>query len=92
LTICQEDSQITNPTFLNIQCIFLSVVRVKRDEQLQIVIGMVQLPELGFMILCPDSEPGNCFALFYFVINACCISHVIKTLFSNPEIPGFGVS
>jgi len=47
----------------------------------------------GFIIPCPVSEPDNCFALFYFVINAC-ISHGnnVTTLFFNPEIPVFGLS
>ena len=42
-------------------------------------------------------EPDNCFALFYFVINARTMWHFtrnnnVNTLFSNPEIPGFGLS
>ena len=85
--------------FLNIQCIscaytayVLSDVSVTRDEQLQVVIGSRVVKVVAKCHMC-----NNCFALFYFVINAC-ISHVIisfnnvNTLLSNPEIPGFGLS
>jgi len=40
----------------------------------------------GFIIPGPVSEPDNCFALFYFVINAY-ISHVIITLIRYFLIP-----
>ena len=40
----------------------------------------------GFIIPCPVSEPDNCFALFYFMINAC-ISHIIITLIRYFLIP-----
>jgi len=62
------------------------------------VIVSNRLPGPGFIIPCPVSEPDNCFALLYFVINAC-TSHVIITLIRyfqsrNPGIwsliiPGF---
>ena len=44
------------------------------------------LPRPGFIIPCPFSEPDNCFALFYFVINAC-VSHVIIMLMRYFLIP-----
>jgi len=45
-----------------------------------------RLPGPGFIIPCPVPEPDNCFALFYFVINAC-ISHAIITLIRYFLIP-----
>ena len=38
------------------------------------------------VLFCCVSKPDNCFALFYFVINAC-ISHVIITLIGYFLIP-----
>jgi len=43
---------------------------------------LIRTGERFFIIPCPVPEPDNCFALFYFVINAC-ILHVIIML-----IPG----
>jgi len=40
----------------------------------------------GVVLFCCVSEPDNCFALFYFLINAC-ISHVIITLIRYFLIP-----
>jgi len=40
---------------------------------------LIPTGERPFIIPCPVREPHNCFALFYFVINAC-ISHVVITL------------
>ena len=40
----------------------------------------------GVVLFCCVSVPDNCFALFYFLINAC-ISHVIITLIRYFLIP-----
>jgi len=40
---------------------------------------LTRTDERPFIIPCPVPKPDNCFALFYFVINAC-ISHVVITL------------
>jgi len=47
---------------------------------------LIHTGERPFIILCPVPEPDNCFALLYFVINAC-ISHIIITLIRYFIIP-----
>ena len=66
------------------QCVTFICTRVNDIWAAQFVTINVDGP--GFIIPCPVSEPDNCFALFYFVINAC-ILHVIITLIRYFPIP-----
>jgi len=73
-------------THVSFEVTFTSTLTVTNWAAQRSFTSVNMLIHTGEVIPCPVPEPDNCFALFYFVINAC-ISHVILTLIRYFLIP-----